>query len=352
MDQDYRNLDRRGLLEFLARIVGSMGIASTLPLALRAQDNSPDDESSLDDAYLVKGLTGMARAKGWFDAHWGAGILAGYYLCRDHSLGKATTSAIKDQLDAVIRTRGEQFLPFTADQPDKGLIEEVPKALRIAIDGGLRAHGHAVIFASLSMRALRDAPQMAQPKIVSALCDLSHQIAKIKPQAPIDPTFVYLDSKTMIEETLDSLLQFKSLLGRPSIRRPNFTHMVTHTEALLNLELMGYGDLAKLGHAGQKTHISSAVPVVESSDVDARTAPTLRTLTQPEFWNDSTNQERWSQPWNQKANPNGHWIAAGHLFKVLYSFHRLIKHVPDRDNIELCSSILLERYVNPEVQGG
>lgn len=25
----------------------------------------------LDDSYLVRGLTGMAKAKGWFDAHWG-----------------------------------------------------------------------------------------------------------------------------------------------------------------------------------------------------------------------------------------------------------------------------------------
>jgi hypothetical protein len=351
-DHNHRTIDRRGLLELLATIVGGLGLVSTLPLSARAEENSSEDEVAIDDSYLVKGLTGMARAKGWFDAHWGAGILAGYYLCQDNSLGNATTAAIKNQLDAVIQKHGEQFLPFTEERSDKARIEEVPRALRVAIDGGLRAHGHAVIFASLSIRALRDVPQMAQPKIIQALCGLSHQIAKGKPQTPLDPAFVYPDSKTMIEATLDSLVKFKDLLGRPSIRRPNFTHMVTHTEALLNLELMGYSDLAKMGHAGQKTHISSAVPAFEASEAEKYTAPSLLTLTQPEFWNDMKNQERWSQKWNQEDNPNGDWIASGHLFKVLYSYHRLITRVPDREDIELCSSILLERYVNPDVQGG
>ena len=351
-EQVHRNIDRRNILELLVSIVGGLGLVGTLPQSARSEENSSDDQIAIDDSYLVKGLTGMARAKGWFDAHWGAGILAGYYLCHNHSLGKATTAAIRQQLDVVIRTRGEQFAPFTEERFDKTLIEEVPNALRQAIDGGLRAHGHAVIFASLSMRALRDVPQMAQPKIIRALCELSHQIAEGKPQTSLDPAFVYPSSKAMIDATFDSLVKFKALLGRPSIRRPNFTHMVTHTEALLNLEWMGYGDLAKMGHAGQRTHISSAVPVLESVEAETHASPTLRTLAEPDFWNDKINQDRWNQRWNEQVNPNGDWIASGHLFKVLYSFHRLIKRVPDRTDIELCSSILLERYVNPDVQGG
>jgi hypothetical protein len=48
---------------------------------------------------------------------------------------------------------------------DEILIERVPMALRPAIQDGLRAHGHAVIFSSLSTKALRGAPQMAQPTL-------------------------------------------------------------------------------------------------------------------------------------------------------------------------------------------
>ena len=70
------------------------------------------------------------------------------------------------------------------------------------------------------------------------------------------------------------------------------------------------------------------------------------------FWNDTSNQNQWKRMWNMKNNPNGYWIAAGHLFKVLYSYHRLIKQVKNKEKVDLCSKILLERYLNPEVSGG
>lgn len=344
--------DRRAVLELLARIVGGLGLVSTRPPTARAKESHSEDEVTIDQGYLVKGLNGMARAKGWFDAHWGAGVLAGYYLCHDNNLDNATKSAIKRQLDTVIATHSERFLPF-ADQPsDKSLIEEVPDALRLAIEGGSRAHGHAVIFASLSIRALRDVPQMAQRQIIQAICRLSHQIAKATPQRPLYGAFVYSDATSMINATLDSLVKFKEILGRPLIQRPNFTHMVTHTEALLNLELMGYGDVAKMGHSALRTHIASPVPDLKDTKPVPPEIPTLHMLTQPGFWNDATNRERWSKRWSQTENPNGDWIASGHLFKVLYSFHRLIAYVPGRQDIEVCSSILLERYMNPDVRGG
>ncbi len=66
----------------------------------------------------------------------------------------------------------------------------------------------------------------------------------------------------------------------------------------------------------------------------------------------SENQNRWRRKWNATHNRNGDWIAAGHLFKVLYSYHRLIGRMEDKEKVQLCSRILLERYMNPDVQGG
>ena len=40
------------------------------------------------------------------------------------------------------------------------------------------------------------------------------------------------------------------------------------------------------------------------------------------------------------------------MFKVLYSYHRLIGHMEDKDKVRMVSRILLERTVNPNVQGG
>lgn len=156
----------------------------------------------------------------------------------------------------------------------------------------------------------------------------------------------------MIEATFDSLARFQPLLGRPSIRRPNFTHMTTHTEALMNLESMGYTDLARAGHAGHRVHISAPVPKVDPATSAAADRASLETVMGRSFWESEENQDRWNRKWHATNNRNGHWIAAGHLFKVLYSYHRLIRRIKDQEKVRLCSMVLLERYMNPDVQGG
>jgi len=341
-------MNRKEFLKLSTGIIGGLGIPGVF---VDAAETAPGQGVTLDESYLVKGLTGMVQHEGWFDAHWGAGVLAGYYLCRDNHLGEATTLAIKKQLDAVIRMRAAQFAPLPKEPADKALIEEVPKALLPAMEGGLRAHGHAVIFAALSTKALRDAPHMAQPALIQGLCGLSRQIAKMKPELAVGAETPYANVQAMIEATFDSLARFKGLLGRPSIRRPNFTHMTTHTEALMNLELMGYPELAKAGHAGHRTHIGAPVPEIDPAAATSPGDATLEAVMSKDYWNDAKNLDRWSRK-GGTDNPNGEWIAAGHLFKVLYSYHRLIGRIHDVEKVKLCSKVLLERYMNPAVQGG
>ena len=357
MNEDDLTLNRKEFIKLTSGIIGGLTIPGAFEASAHAAETEARKGAALDDAYLAKGLTAMARADGWFDAHWGAGVLAGYYLCTENDLSGQTVAGIKKQLDAVIRLRAAQFAPLPQEPADETAIAEVPGALMPAIQGGLRAHGHAVIFASLSTKALRDAPHMAQPALIDALCGLSRQIARKKPERLERPggktaAAPYADTQAMIEATFDSMVRFQGLLGRPSIRRPNFTHMTTHTEALMNLEQMGYPDLAKAGHAGHRVHIDVPVPeIAATTDVSGRRA-TLEAVMSTSYWRDKQNQDRWNRKWNMTDNRNGDWIAAGHLFKVLYSYHRLIGRIKDIEKVKLCSKILLERYMNPDVQGG
>ena len=341
-------MTRQGCLQLAAGLMSGLGIPG---IARAAQTTSGAAAGSLDTSYLEKGLTAMARADSWFDAHWGAGILAGWYLCRDHPLDAATVSGVRRQMDTVIEMRAGQFAPLNGGPADERVIKQVPEALRPAMEGGLRAHGHAVIFAALAMRALRDAPGMARPEVVQRICGLSSQIARLRPQKPGEPGEGYASTQAMIEATFDSLARFRPLLGHPEVRRPNFTHMVTHTEALMSLEMLGCADLAKTGHLGHRVHISAPVPAMAKPDAPREDA-TLARVMSGEFWTDAANTARWKQRWSQTANPNGDWIASGHLFKVLYSWHQLISRIRDAEQARLCSAILLERYVNPAVQGG
>ncbi len=340
-------MDRKEFIRLSTGILAGLGIQEGAKAADRAGGNT----HALDDSYLATGLTGMARSKGWFPAHMGAAVLAGYYLCKENALDEQTVAGIKQQLDALIAVGGKQFEMLPEEIADKALIDDVTAALVPAMKGGLRAHGHAVIFASLSTRALRDAPQMAQPTLIKSLCGHSKAISRIKAQKPTDQE-IYADTQSMIEATFDSMMRFKGLLGRPSLPRPNFTHMTTHTEALMNLELMGYKDLARAGFSGHRTHIAAPVPEFDPAMPQQNDHATLDQIMDKSYWESKKNLDRWNRKWNETDNRNGYWVAFGHLFKVLYSYHRLIGHIKDKEKVRLYSELLLERYFNPEVQGG
>ena len=156
-----------------------------------------------------------------------------------------------------------------------------------------------------------------------------------------------------IEALFDSLVRFKPLLGHPTVRRPNFTHMTTHTEALMSLERMGYTELAKTGQLGHQAHIGEPVPEFDPQQhpLEKRRVA-LEEVMSKGYWESEENQKQWNTAWNVNTNPNGYWVAFGHLFKVLYSYHRLIGRIKDKEKVRLCSEVLLERYINPNVQGG
>ena len=120
----------------------------------------------------------------------------------------------------------------------------------------------------------------------------------------------------------------------------------------MNLEMMGYGGLAKAGHAGHSVHIGAPVPEFDPKVHPQETPASLEKIMSKSYWEDEENLEHWNKKWNETDNPNGYWIAAGHLFKVLYSYHRLMAKVKDKKKVRLCSKIVLERYFNPKVLGG
>ncbi|MCA9066190.1 MAG: hypothetical protein KDA96_24150, partial [Planctomycetaceae bacterium] len=130
-------------------------------------------------------------------------------------------------------------------------------------------------------------------------------------------------------------------------------HMTTHTEALMTLDSMGYSALVRTGHLGHQAHISEPVPEFDPANHPLdECVSTLDDVMSEQFWKDEANVEEWQKPWHVRNARNGYWLAFGHLFKVLYSFHRLIGKIQDREKVALVSRILLERVVNPAVDGG
>lgn len=114
---------RRDFIKLSAGIIGGLGIPGVFGGLANAAEGDPGKVSVLDDSYLEKGLIGMARSEGWFNAHLGAAVLAGYYLCKENQLSEQTVAGIKKQLDTLIRINERQFENFPGMKADKSLIE-------------------------------------------------------------------------------------------------------------------------------------------------------------------------------------------------------------------------------------
>ena len=344
-------IDRRSFIQ-------QSSAAALMPL-LGSPAGKPE---GLGEEYLIKGLTGLARTcdkGGWFQAHWGAAVLASYYLCQENDLDERIKSAVKIQTDAMIRKYGFYFSPLKKEEPDPALIGKVARALEQPISG-LRASGHAVTFAALGLRALKDVPRIATPTLIEGLCKISGRIGKKRPLAdhaynrknPLPP---YSGEESIAEAVFDCILRYEGVRFPPAntggLRRPNFTHQLTYSDALVQLHRMGYTDLAKRGHAPHQVYVNTAPPDTAKRNRKLHSSARLEVVLSPGFWEEEANARNWKNDFDVKSNRMGDWIV-GHLFKILYSYTRLRKLVKDPEKIRRVDRIVLERYVDPTTAGG
>ena len=59
-------MNRNEFLKLSSGIIGGLSIPGVLGVPANAAENKTTNVNALDDSYLVKGLTGMARTEGWF----------------------------------------------------------------------------------------------------------------------------------------------------------------------------------------------------------------------------------------------------------------------------------------------
>ena len=223
----------------------------------------------LDERYLARGLTALARAgatQGGWQGHAGACVLAAYYLAAEQDLSPRTLEALGRAIDKQIEAYGGVFdaLPEQAPRPE--LLARLPQALENNVDS-LCAIGHNVIFAALALKALSDRPDCATPRIVDGVCTLirsfddqtairllsgAEMIEVTDANVEQDPTVPDYDSSdTMIRFTFDELNRFETIYRG---YRAHPGHLVTHAHALVELERLGHGRLARRGRDAHRLH--------------------------------------------------------------------------------------------------
>ncbi len=240
----------------------------------------------IDFEYLYQGLCGLANAHraSSMAGHLGAALVAGYFFGEDNAdLDDAVYRGVEDELDRIQAgeeaiwfnakkagiTVAELFEPLPKEEPDESLIGEISKSLAANI-GQTRQSGHNVIFAALAIRALRDHPEYATPKMVQGIVKLINRFDgavpgrgyygkesgwivgnKVKLNDKDQPA-AYQDRPGMVDVVLGEIVE------TAAVRKQGFGglwHIINHTAGLLELERYGFGEVSDKGLAAHRHHV-------------------------------------------------------------------------------------------------
>lgn len=275
--------------------------------------------------YLAKGLTGMARSlhgrwgePQWVAGHMGAAVLAAWYFQNENELDASAAAALKVQVDKLIEQQPDFFVPFKPAAAVPALLDEIPRALEPSIQNPDTA-GHNVIFAMLATKALKESPELITPEIVEGIRQLIAQFnrpsySKISVESG-DGTPEYGGPQDVLDATLREFVGMEDIYygwqGGPG-------HLLTHAQALIEWEELGYRDLARRGYLGHRLNLKD----VRSKYHELRAGPVpppraaaapASTLTSA-FWEGDIERGTW---------------AAGHVFKYPYTLYNLTRRTSD-----------------------
>lgn len=240
----------------------------------------------IDFKYLSWGLNALARAHhvSPMAGHLGASVVAGYFVGEQRpDLDPIVYDGIEGDLKRVMRGESvfgttrmkkapfkdpEMFAPFPKQNGDESLIDGVAEALAQTL-AQPRVSGHNVIFASLTIRALKEHPELATPAITDGIRKLILQFANIhsgwgfyekgrvsgdKVNLPKqDDVPEYDDLNGMADAVLDEIIR-----DDPKYRRQGYgglSHICNHAAAITDLAQYGYPHLVPKAVQSHRRHL-------------------------------------------------------------------------------------------------
>ena len=233
---------------------------------------------------VEKGVIGLANAGlinggNWFVGHFGAEVLSLAFLLMDDAVNEDVKPLVLSRIEECL----SQHEPFftteieTTDSPTT--LDDLHNVVRNSISE-LCVDGHHTIYASLAIRAFHVFPELAKPEILDGI------IALLKVCADAGFDRYYRFDKTMFDnKTFKKRFEFNTALDAAAtslaLHEKVFSdqkaegdfyffagsrlHLVTHAQALLDMEQLGYSDLVHAGLEGYQKHCicveSSADPL-------------------------------------------------------------------------------------------
>lgn len=283
----------------------------------------------LVDSYLELGVVGMARAasSGWFSGHYGAGLLAGYFMTREHELPEHVIEGIERTCESYRRLKPDWFLPLEENEAaDPALLQKVLAGLEENVKQ-LRTSGHGLALGVLALKALRERPDLIRPSIVEGLVTLLKLTTEDKPtrywgidnyfevsvtdigDVPAYDTTLEMARKTF--DGLDTIVPGRAIEGVIYHFAGEVEHSITHAQALTDLERFGYGELTARGMVNHRVQMFLDRQMPDFVLMDEVKEPAFDRITSPDYW-----AKTYKDP---------------HALKVPYAALDLLKRLPEEE---------------------
>ncbi|ARU60733.1 hypothetical protein CBW65_06255 [Tumebacillus avium] len=289
----------------------------------------------MNERYLELGLTALGRTgeePGWFGGHYGAAVLAAYYMDREFDLPEHVRTGIQNMADHYIATYPQLFTPYENEQADPALLERIIDGLR-ANTARLSHSGHGNAYGFLALKALLDRPDMLLPSIVNGFynCLIASSEGSGNRYYGVEEysTFTidqvtdipeYRNFDDLVERAMDECRHVypgQVIDGKKYHFTGEIEHGLTHAQALIEYDRLGYPELTAAGLPNHRIQmqLNRNIPVdheaVRGTEI---VEPSFTSIFAPEFW--------------------GKTYTDPHCLKVPYAALYLLQRLPEEKRAE------------------
>lgn len=284
--------------------------------------------SVIGDEFLEEGLTALSRGGevGWFEGHVGGAYLAAYYMQKEHDLPQEVLQGLAANCRHLRSRHEDWFKPYPPETAQPELMERLIEGLLPNLTN-LSTSGHGVTLGVLALKALRDRPDLLTPSIVRGILKLmedaggEHKLARYygiddytqlnRSENLLSDIPPYRDASDLAVRALSELelvLPDQHVEGEFYFFAGELEHGVTHAHALIELERLGYAELAKLGQGNHRLQMKLNRLRPEALSNQGVNIAEEASITEASYWN------------RQYEDP--------HAIKVPYAALSLLQYVP------------------------
>jgi hypothetical protein len=288
---------------------------------------------SPSEKYLKLGLIALSKSTNtgsWFNGHVGAEILTNTFFLLEFKISADLKNAIINRIESVLISKSEFFKSDLITSAEASSINEIEDHLEKNLNF-LSTAGHGVIYGTLALKAIKYLNGWLPNEIKTGIVQL--QIDAKKNDFP-NRYFGYDDYQNQKVDLSDipkfdnsseaaryCLLQKvffenQEIDGVHYFFHANQLHDITHSQALLMLEKLGYQEFSKIGilQLRKQIKLGKTQPPISNPYRSTETFDPF----QPSFWERKVNDE--------------------HHYKLAYSIAFLINQLEDINEEEVLTN--------------